>query len=133
MTPTAPDRLKRRADFVRLSRRGRKWAGRAVVIQMAHTPAEPEDAPTGRTRVGYTASRKVGGAVVRNRAKRRLRAIARDVIDQRHPDTDIVLIARRETATCPFEQLRREVEAGVVALSGGADKAARPAARQARR
>ena len=51
------------------------------------------------TRVGFTASRKVGNAVVRNRAKRRLRAAAAEVLTREgRPGTDYVLIARSETA-----------------------------------
>jgi ribonuclease P protein component len=57
-------------------------------------------------RVGYTASKKIGGAVVRNRAKRRLRAAAAAVLPLSGlPGTDYVLVARRDTATRPFDRL----------------------------
>ena len=57
-------------------------------------------------RVGFTASRKVGNAVVRNRAKRRLRAAAAQILAaQGKPATDYVLIARGATAERPYAAL----------------------------
>ena len=79
----------------------------SVVVQARQRDPEPR-API---RVGYTASRKVGGAVVRNRAKRRLRAAAaREIPRWGHAGWDYVLIARRgSTATLPFAQLLRNL------------------------
>lgn len=62
-------------------------------------------------RVGFTASRKVGGAVARNRAKRRLRAVADRVIPLRaEADRDYVLIARAVTLKRPFADLVRDLD-----------------------
>jgi ribonuclease P protein component len=74
-----------------------------LVLQAA--PAQPE-ADSRVVRVGFTASRKVGNAVVRNRAKRRLRAAANAVLAAAgRTATDYVLIARAATATRSFAQL----------------------------
>jgi len=65
------------------------------------------------TRVGYTASKKVGNAVFRNRAKRRLRAVVRDVLGARDmPGTeDYVLIARAgATVSRPYDALIGDLE-----------------------
>lgn len=66
---------------------------------------------TDALRVGYTCSKKVGNAVERNRAKRRLRAIARDVLATRgQAGWDYVLIGRAEkTGYLPYETLRRDL------------------------
>ena len=65
-------------------------------------------------RVGYTASKKIGGAVVRNRAKRRLRAAAAAVLPLSGlPGTDYVLVARRDTATRPFDSLVQDLAAAL--------------------
>ena len=68
----------------------------------------------GSARVGYTASRKVGIAVVRNRARRRLRAAVAQVLE-RHaaPGHDYVVIARSATATRPFPALLADLETGL--------------------
>ncbi len=70
-------------------------------------------APNGlgpRVRVGLTASRKVGNAVQRNRAKRRLGALADELLPGHAlPGRDYVLIARRETGDRPWDQLSADL------------------------
>ena len=102
-------RLKRRADFVRLTRKGRHAAAPGLVLQCAPRPtaARPDSAP----RIGFTASRKVGGAVVRNRARRRLRALAETILPARaKAELDYVLVARRTTASRRFAELAADLE-----------------------
>jgi len=96
------DRLKNRADFLRAARGIRRVTpGLTLEICRSETPA---------IRVGFTASRKVGGAVVRNRAKRRLRAVAEQVLPLSGlAGTDYVLVARRDTVTRPFESLKADL------------------------
>jgi ribonuclease P protein component len=102
--------LKKRADFVRLARRGRRWAARGLVLQVAPRPAEADGPGESGPRLGLTASRKVGGAVVRNRARRRLRALAELVIpDEGRPELDYVLIARAATADRPWAALQEDL------------------------
>ena len=61
--------------------------------------------------VGFTCSKKVGNAVTRNRAKRRLRALAQEVlVKQGRPGWDYVLIGKPgATAVAPFDQLRHDL------------------------
>jgi ribonuclease P protein component len=60
--------------------------------------------------VGFTASRKVGNAVLRNRSRRRLKAAAAQLMpDDARPDCDYVLIARPETVTRPFDLLLEDL------------------------
>ena len=106
----AVGRLKRRAEFLRVAASRRKWAAPGLILQAA--PAEPQDdtasAPT--IRVGFTCSKKVGNAVARNRAKRRLRAAAREVIGlEAAPSHDYVLIGRTETLRRPYALLLQDL------------------------
>ena len=86
-----------------------KWAMPGLVLQ-----ARRRDDQGGALRVGFTASRKVGGAVVRNRAKRRLRVVAEQVIPAHGKcGYDYVLIARMATAGRPFPALLKDLEAAL--------------------
>ncbi|MEL6167457.1 MAG: ribonuclease P protein component [Pseudomonadota bacterium] len=112
-TPSAAvETLTRRSDFLRASR-GVRAAMPGFVLQMV--AGEP-----GKIRVGYTCSKKVGNAVARNRAKRRLRALAADVLSEAgRPGTDYVLVGRAgTTAALPFAQLRADLKRALARLHG---------------
>ena len=106
------DRLKRRGDFLRVAR-GAKWATPGLILQAARRPDSPESHQDGvaAVRVGFTVSRKVGGSVERNRARRRLREAARLVMPARvRPAIDYVLIGRHTTLTRSWPQLVLDLE-----------------------
>ena len=94
--------MTKRADFVRASNALRQ--GTAGIHLQARKRADGEAAGI---RVGYTCSKKVGNAVARNRAKRRLREVARIVLPEHGRDGwDYVLVGRHAiTATLPFDTL----------------------------
>jgi ribonuclease P protein component len=97
------DRIKIRADFLRAQRGIRR---RAASLILETCPSPDGKSVPGHLRVGYTASRKVGGAVQRNRAKRRLRAAAAALLPlYGREGNDYVLVARRETLSRPFDRL----------------------------
>ena len=102
-------RLLKRADFLRVARAGRKWVTAGLILQALKRPdGEQEPAPL---RYGLTASRKVGNAVARNRARRRLKALSAELLAQRgRPGTDYVLIARQATLRRPYAGLRTDLE-----------------------
>jgi len=97
------DRLKRRADFLRIAGGSRRVAP-GFILQAAG--GENPD----MIRVGFTVSRKVGNAVARNRAKRRLRALVDNVMAEAgRPGMDYVLIGRGETLVRDFAVMEREL------------------------
>lgn len=96
--------LTKRADFLAAARSGR--AGTPGFLLQARKRRENEADPT-LVRVGFTCSKKVGNAVARNRAKRRLREIARAILAHNgKPGWDYVLIGRPGvTAERPYQDL----------------------------
>jgi ribonuclease P protein component len=107
---TAVPHLKKRADFLRVAASRRRCATQGVVLQVAPRP----DGTGAAARVGYTASRKVGNAVVRNRSRRRLRAAVAALLP-RHADPalDYVLIARDATTRRAWLALLGDLEAAM--------------------
>tara|TARA_Y100000589_G_scaffold322655_1_gene355927 strand:- start:13 stop:387 length:375 start_codon:yes stop_codon:yes gene_type:complete len=95
--------LSKREDFIAASK-AEKFIGKSIIVQ-----ARPNSLQT--IRVGYTASKKVGNAVMRNRAKRRMRAAAADTVAQHGTSsTDYVLIGRAEsTCNTEFKDLKLEL------------------------
>ncbi|WP_170332173.1 ribonuclease P protein component [Ruegeria arenilitoris] len=105
--------LKNRSDFLKAARARRQGTASMMVQGRKRAP----DEATG-IRVGFTCSKKVGNAVARNRAKRRLREIARAVIpDHGRDGWDYVLIGRaNETANRPFEAMIEDLRQALTRL-----------------
>ncbi|WP_298264570.1 ribonuclease P protein component [Acidocella sp.] len=112
---TLPKRFKRRADFLRLAAQGRKLVKPGFVLQALRQIADAEAPSIAPAPVlGFTATKKIGNAVIRNRAKRRLREASRLVLAGRNAaGLELVLVARRETGTMPFATLCRNLAQAV--------------------
>jgi ribonuclease P protein component len=110
--------MKTRADFVRAAQ-GLRRRTPSLTLEVCPTP-EPQ-AHENAVRFGVTASRKVGGAVQRNRAKRRLRAAAHAVLPlSAVGGNDYVLVAQRDTLTRTFEALVSDLARAVRTVHAGA-------------
>jgi ribonuclease P protein component len=106
--------LKTRTDFLRVAASRLRVVAPGLILQAAPGPAAEA------IRVGFTATRKLGGAVARNRAKRRLRAVAAEVLAERgRPGTDYVLIARSGTAERLYAALVADLETALRRLGRG--------------
>ncbi len=96
--------LKKRADFLKM-RAGRKWVSHGLILQICNNDL-------GITRIGYTVTKKTDkSAVGRNRIKRRLRAVAADILPlYARTGVDYVLIGREQTATRPYHLLQKDLK-----------------------
>ncbi len=90
--------LKKNSDFRRLYARGKSAANPYLVLYCRPNRMD-------RCRYGYTVSTKLGGAVVRNRVRRRLREIVRLNAHRMRPGCDVVLVARSRAVGCDYRRL----------------------------
>lgn len=113
----APQRLKRRAEFLRVAQRGRKAPCPGLVLQALE---RRDDAPA---RLGFTVTKKVGNAVVRNRTRRRLKEAARLLLrDQPLVGCDLVLIGRNATRRRPFATLIDDLRRALARVGVGGER-----------
>lgn len=104
--------LKKRTEFLRV-RSGRRWSGQAFVLEARPRP-DGAGGPAG-ARFGFTVSKKIGSAVVRNRVRRRLRALAAALDpSQVRQGYDYVLIARPGAAERAYRDLKADLELALV-------------------
>ncbi len=96
--------LKENKDFRRLYYRGESRAGAYLVSYVIKSRR-------GNTRIGITGSKKIGGAVRRNRAKRVIRAAFFELEPRLSGDWDIVFVARSRTACVKMQVVRDQMEA----------------------
>jgi ribonuclease P protein component len=98
----AYESLRRRNEFARLQRRGKRSVGDTLVLLAAD----------GRraTKVGITVAKTVGNAVTRNRVKRRVKAILDRRLSSDPPYRELLFIARPGAGEAPFERIRSDVE-----------------------
>jgi ribonuclease P protein component len=138
MEPNSPDqdapasvgqalgRLKRRAEFQRVSR-GRRRACDAFTLQAAQRTLD--EGAEARARVGFTVTKKVGVAVVRNRIRRRLKAALRAASPlEARAECDYVVMARREALARPFADLVDDLRQTFRAIGRNDKDGRRPAA-----
>ena len=100
----ASRRLRKRRDFLRVQDKNARVTTRHFVLLLAPRPAK------GPCRLGVVASKKIGGAVVRNRAKRLLREVFRTRPGLFPDDIDLVVIARTGAADLTCAAAHRELE-----------------------
>ncbi len=106
------ERLKSRPQFLAAAKGVSEARGAVVVQRLDRGDGDPT------VRLGFTATRKIGGAVVRNRAKRRLREAARALAPQlARPGSDYVFIARMGTADRPWDRLLDDVKSALTRLA----------------
>lgn len=100
--------LKKREEFVQIAQRGGKFSTPTLVLQHMSCPS-PHSADD--VRIGFTVTRKLGNAVVRNRIKRRLREASRKLLPEfAVAGHDYVFIGRSATQHCPYATLLKDMQ-----------------------
>ncbi|MBV8654166.1 MAG: ribonuclease P protein component [Alphaproteobacteria bacterium] len=134
-------RLKRRAEYLKVAGAGRKFVAPGLILQVLRQETERQEskepgeatetasplpeAPSQPLRLGLTASRKVGIAVQRNRARRRLRAAAAEILPvHASAGHDYVLIARAATVERPYQALVEDLRTALRRLGVYRDRPA---------
>ncbi len=119
--------LERRADFLRVGSAGLKRVTPAFILQAAPRNDQVCGGDEGGSpiHIGFTASRKVGNAVDRSRAKRRLRALTDRLIAEADPSLDYVLIGRTETLTHDFAKMENDLRHALKKIAAPREKGPR--------
>lgn len=118
MMPTI-GRLKTRPEFLKVAASRCKWVAPGLILQVLQRGSTGQSSDhTAQSgvdlRVGFTVSRKVGNAVKRNRARRRLRAVVDEVMPELgRPGHDYVVIGRGSTLTRDFEDLKSDLRVSI--------------------
>ena len=95
-------RLTRAAEFRRVKIQGNSFHGKLLILSVLKRPGLPE------TKIGLITTRRLGNAVARNRTRRRIREIVRAILPRLERGVHLVVIARKNAAAAPFEELRNE-------------------------
>ncbi|WP_163376709.1 ribonuclease P protein component [Dietzia sp. Alg238-R159] len=112
-------RLHRSADFATVVRKGARKGRRTMVV---HAHVDSSDVRVGGPRFGLVVSKAVGDSVTRHRVSRRLRHIARGLLDEAGDDLMVVIRANPASAGASHDDLVRDMRAGLaaaVARAGG--------------
>jgi ribonuclease P protein component len=116
-------RLKRRPEFLKVAAARMKWVTPGLILQARQRTSPDQPDAAAAIRVGFTVSRKVGQATARNRARRRLRAAASEVLPRyARPGYDYVLIGRRETLERPYDKLLDDLRQAVLGVATRRDR-----------
>ena len=102
-----PKTIKKRVDFLKVSKSGKKIFTKGFILQKYKRNMDLEE---DTTRVGFTITKKIGGAVERNKIKRRFRAIMREIFAKYlKKNYDYVIIANKKSLIMDYKELKNDI------------------------
>jgi ribonuclease P protein component len=123
MSSTTTHRLRKHADYQLAYKAGRKQFSKQIAYFHALRPADRRSDTPG-PRIGLTVPKALGGAVDRNRIKRRMREAVRTALPLLQSPVDVILHPRRSVIDLDFTLLKREVAQIFRSVQGACDRAA---------
>ena len=107
--------LKKRSEYLKIASTTLKCVTPGLILQgRNHTSEEIKSGNLSDLRIGFTVSKKVGNAVARNRVKRRLKSVVREILVTKSPkNLDLVIIGRQNTLNRPFSNLVTDLERAI--------------------
>ena len=99
--------IKKRIDFVKVSKKGKKFFTQGFILQKYKRDFSSKE---NTARVGFTITKKIGNAVVRNKIKRRFRAIIKEILNNYlKKNYDYVIIANKKSLVMNYKELKNDV------------------------
>ena len=101
--------IKKRIDFIKISKKGKKSFTKGFILQKYKRSLSYKDKEN-MARVGFTIKKKIGGAVVRNKIKRRFRAIIKEILNNYlKKNYDYVIIANKKSLIMDYKELKSDI------------------------
>ena len=101
--------IKKRIDFIKISKKGKKSFTKGFILQQYKRSLSLKDKEN-VARIGFTITKKIGGAVVRNKIKRRFRAIIKEILNNYlKKNYDYVIIVNKKSIVMYYKELKNDV------------------------
>lgn len=99
--------IKKRVDFINVSKKGKKKFTKGFILQQYKRDLSSKE---NTARIGFTITKKIGGAVIRNKIKRRFRSIIKEVVNNHlKKNYDYVIVANKKSLAMNYQDLKNDV------------------------
>ncbi len=101
--------IKKRIDFIKISKKGKKIFTKGFILQKYKRKID-DKIENNIVRIGFTVTKKIGNAVVRNKVKRRFRAITKELLNNYlKKNYDYIIIAKKNSITMDYKELKNDL------------------------
>ena len=101
--------IKKRIDFLKVSKKGKKIFTKGFILQKYKRNID-DKIENNVARIGYTITKKIGNAVIRNKIKRRFRAIIKEILNNYlKKNYDYIIIANKKSISMDYKELKQDL------------------------